>query len=297
MSGSYQPGATYKSVFTTSNPTTGAAQDADSLPSASAFRNGVVDSGWSLTVADIGVGRYSISGTVPSGYAENDRVDVVASATVGGVAAAAVVDRFQVQAGLAAIETGTAQAIGSSSITLKNGSTLTSAVVGTGIVSLDSGPGSGQWRRITAVDVSVPTAIVVTVDTPWYGSPSSPGYSITSEANVPANLQTIKGQTVVCAGTVTIPAATLASTTNIAAASGVALAGAGLDAIVVETGVNARQSLSAILASATGVLSGAVAAGSTGTTLLKNPAGTETRASVVLDGEGNRTSVSLNLPA
>lgn len=43
--------------------------------------------------------------------------------------------------------------------------------------------------------------------------------------NVAADLQTIKTQTVTCAGGVTIPAATLASTTNITAATGIVLSG------------------------------------------------------------------------
>jgi hypothetical protein len=49
--------------------------------------------------------------------------------------------------------------------------------------------------------------------------------------NVAADLQTIKTQTVTCAGGVTIPAATLASTTNITAAAGVVLSAAGVQAI------------------------------------------------------------------
>jgi hypothetical protein len=49
--------------------------------------------------------------------------------------------------------------------------------------------------------------------------------SITAGGIVKADLDTIKTQTVTCAGGVTIPAATLASTTNITAATGVVLSG------------------------------------------------------------------------
>jgi hypothetical protein len=45
--------------------------------------------------------------------------------------------------------------------------------------------------------------------------------NVTSGGTVEADLQTIKTQTVTCAGGVTIPAATLASTTNITAATGI----------------------------------------------------------------------------
>jgi hypothetical protein len=71
------------------------------------------------------------------------------------------------------------------------------------------------------------------------------------------------------------------------------LASNGLDAIVVETGCNARQALSPILSAAAGVLTGA----GTATPVFKNPAGTATRITGTIDTSGNRTASVLNLPA
>ncbi len=77
-----------------------------------------------------------------------------------------------------------------------------------------------------------------------------------------------------------------------AVTAGVTLAAAGLDAIVVETGVNARQALSPILAACAGVLSGAT----TGTVVVKGGNVATTRVTATTDINGNRTSVTLNLP-
>jgi hypothetical protein len=63
--------------------------------------------------------------------------------------------------------------------------------------------------------------------------------------------------------------------------------------VVVEAGVNARQAMSAILASAVGVLSGA--ATNTITIQGGNVAATRIRATV--DVDGNRSAVALTLPA
>lgn len=95
------PGSPYTSQFTTSNPTTGAAQDADSLPVATASRNGVVDDGFVLLVTDIGTGRYVVSGTVPSSYKAGDSVAILVHAVVDGIAADDVLERFAVEASAA----------------------------------------------------------------------------------------------------------------------------------------------------------------------------------------------------
>jgi len=74
----------------------------------------------------------------------------------------------------------------------------------------------------------------------------------------------------------------------------VALSSSGLDAVVVETGLNARQSLSIIAAASAGVLSGA------GTTsILISGAGVVTQrisATVTTNPAGNRTEVTLSPP-
>lgn len=88
---------------------------------------------------------------------------------------------------------------------------------------------------------------------------------------------------------------TVVSTTGVAVADkdGYALAADGVDLVVVETGVNLRQACSAIAAMSAGAASGA----GTGTMVYKaaNNSGT-TRITAVCDA-GNRTSVTLSLPA
>lgn len=75
--------------------------------------------------------------------------------------------------------------------------------------------------------------------------------------------------------------------------TGYSLAGAGLDSIVVETGLNARQALSVIAASAAGTLNGAAT-----TTITIDGAGVATdRIVATVDANGNRTAVTLSPPA
>lgn len=74
--------------------------------------------------------------------------------------------------------------------------------------------------------------------------------------------------------------------------AGYALAGTGLDAIVVEQGINARQALSPILAATAGVISGAT----TGQIVIRGGNASVTRIQATTDNQGNRTSVTLNLP-
>ena len=76
--------------------------------------------------------------------------------------------------------------------------------------------------------------------------------------------------------------------------AGYALAATGLDAVAVESGVNFRQAQSVILAASSGVLSGA--ATNTVTVKAGNNAGTS-RITATVDASGNRTGVTLNLPA
>lgn len=97
------------------------------------------------------------------------------------------------------------------------------------------------------------------------------------------NIATILGQT----GTTGVVVASASKT-------GYTLSSAGLDSIPVETGVNARQALSPILASAAGVLSGA----GTGTIVIKAGANSgTTRVTATTDSSGNRSSVTLSLPS
>jgi hypothetical protein len=89
-------GGNYYAEFTTANPTTGAAQDADSLPVATATHNGTDDATFTLTVTHMDTGRYKVTGTVPGGYAAGDYVQVSVAATVATVAGKGVIDDFMV---------------------------------------------------------------------------------------------------------------------------------------------------------------------------------------------------------
>ena len=71
------------------------------------------------------------------------------------------------------------------------------------------------------------------------------------------------------------------------------LVAAGADAIQVEAGINLRQALSPILAAAAGVLSGA----GTGSIVIKGGGVATTRIAATTDSSGNRTAVTLTLPA
>lgn len=76
------------------------------------------------------------------------------------------------------------------------------------------------------------------------------------------------------------------------------LVAAGLDAVTLESGVNARQGLCIIFASQAGVLSGADLSGAPQTITIKGGnAPAITRILGTCDGTGNRTGVALTLPA
>lgn len=75
--------------------------------------------------------------------------------------------------------------------------------------------------------------------------------------------------------------------------AGYALAPAGLDAVAIEPGINARQALAPILAATAGALSGAGG----GTIVVKGGNSSTTRITATTDAAGNRTSVTLALPS
>jgi hypothetical protein len=75
--------------------------------------------------------------------------------------------------------------------------------------------------------------------------------------------------------------------------AGYTLAPSGLDTIQVESGVNARQALSPILAASAGVVSGA----GTGLIVIKGGNTSTTRITATTDNAGNRSSVTLTLPS
>jgi hypothetical protein len=78
-----------------------------------------------------------------------------------------------------------------------------------------------------------------------------------------------------------------------ASKTGYSLAAAGLDAVAVESGLNARQALSVLAAALAGVLAG----GATATITIKGAGVNTTRVTATVDADGNRSAVTLNLPS
>jgi hypothetical protein len=93
----YRPGMTFVGMFSTQRFDTGVATDADSLPVATASKNGVDDSGFVLTVAKIDTGRYRVTGTIPLTYVTNDVIHVSVMAMVNSVIGVAVVGEFVIE--------------------------------------------------------------------------------------------------------------------------------------------------------------------------------------------------------
>lgn len=89
-------GSNYYAEFITQSPTTGTAQNADSLPTATATHNGIDDGSFALTVTNIDTGRYKITGTIPGGYSAGDYVQVSVAATVNAISGKAIVDNFMI---------------------------------------------------------------------------------------------------------------------------------------------------------------------------------------------------------
>ena len=72
---SFRSGSTYYREFVITDGSRQAV-DPDDTPSATANRNGVDDSAFVLVVTRLGLGRLSVSGTVPTSYANGDAVGV-----------------------------------------------------------------------------------------------------------------------------------------------------------------------------------------------------------------------------
>ncbi len=123
----YKTGDNYYAEFTTSRPSSGEALNADSLPVATATRNGADDAAFVLTVTNMATGRYKVTGTVPA-YSLNDIVQVSIAATVDGIAGVGVIDGFRI----VAIQTGDAYALGNAGVKVSVGT-------GAGQVNLSGG--------------------------------------------------------------------------------------------------------------------------------------------------------------
>lgn len=85
-----KPSDTVTVQFTTQTPTTGAAANADSLPTGVLVKNGD-DTAETVTVTNVSTGVYKAAVTIPSSYAAGDEVQLRIAATVASVAGKAVV--------------------------------------------------------------------------------------------------------------------------------------------------------------------------------------------------------------
>jgi hypothetical protein len=126
MASYYKPNTAYYGILTITDAT-GAAVNADSLPTATANKNGTDDGAFTLTCANLDTGRYKITGTVPSGYVAGDRVNITASAVISSISTKKPVDQF-------VVETAT-----NSEIFTGLGSVKLSVGVGTGQANLSGG--------------------------------------------------------------------------------------------------------------------------------------------------------------
>ncbi len=89
-----KPSDAYTAQFTTHATETGAATNADALPTANATRNGTDDASFVLTVTNLATGRYKITGSVPASYVDGDLVQIVVNATIDSTSDTAIVDHF-----------------------------------------------------------------------------------------------------------------------------------------------------------------------------------------------------------
>lgn len=130
-------------------------------------------------------------------------------------------------------------------------------------VSIQAGRGAGQYRTLSNY---APATRVGTVNQAWDLVPDATSvYLLWPPVSVSAN----------------------------ADKSGYVLSAAGLDSVQVEPGVNVRQAFSPILAASAGVLLGA----GSGTIVIKGGNTAVTRVTATTDNAGNRTAVTLSLPA
>lgn len=347
-----------------SSSSTGAAADADSTPTFEVFEESTdtdIGVGGNLTKRTSKTGNYRGTFTLSAanGFEVGKWYSIIASATIGGVAAKCMVKNFRViaaeaTAGYPAVDAAKINNVATTSVTTisaylgstgaaVNGtnvntlsghdpgatlgtSTLTQTQVTGGAYALNSASfafNSGldftttqkaaTLARVTLTD----TVTTYTGNTPQTGDSyariGANGVGLTSVALADATSDAVIADAVWNATTASYGSAgsygelvetDLAAILDDTGTSGVVVAGAsktgyslaaaGLDSIVVETGLNARQALSVAVSAAAGVLAGAAT-----TTITIAAAGVPAtnRITATVDGDGNRSDVTLSLPA
>lgn len=99
---SYRPGDTFYKQVTTFSPS-GISTNTDVTPWATLVHNGVDDFTPHLFVTNIDIGRYTVSGVIPSTYSAGSSINVVVSGLVVGNLSKAVVDLDVLIPGVAAV--------------------------------------------------------------------------------------------------------------------------------------------------------------------------------------------------
>lgn len=274
--GDFKLGSTIYGYFTTTAADTGAPTQLAGTPAVSVYEddsNTQITSGVTLGVdADsvTGLNRLTIAATSGNGYEVGKQYTaVITTGTVGGTSAVGyVVAAFSVEktglnvsnitysdgavAALGIIDSGTAQSATATTLVLRAASGFANDVVnGATIMAFGSTQGYWQSRQVTDYDLATDT---VTVDT-WTVTPSGTITYIlfgtppaVASGTLPAvNATQIGGQTASASGTVTFPAATLASTTNITAGT-----------ITTATNVTTVNGLAANVITAASIATGAI---------------------------------------
>jgi hypothetical protein len=213
---------------------TGSAVDADATPTFSVYEEStdtaiLGPTNFTKRTSLTGNYRGSFTASAANGFEAGKWYSVIGSATVSTVAGKCVCMNFRCKpaetvAGVAKVD-----------ISHVNGTTVSTATLNTNVVSISGDTvaadnleaafdGTGYTTNSNVVSVSGDTVAADNLEAAYDGT----GY-VGGTIKQKVDLDTIKTQAVTCAGGVTVPAATLASTTNITSAK---LAADGLDSIL-----------------------------------------------------------------
>jgi hypothetical protein len=155
-------------------------------------------------------------------------------------------------------------------------------VAAAGTVTFPASVGTSTYAGGAVASVAAPVTVGTNSD--------KTGYSL---ATAPPTASAIT--TAVVAGMASAPVGSVAAPVTVGTnndKSGYELASNGFDSIVIEIGLNARQGLALIAAASAGVLAGA----GTGPITIEGAGVATNRITASTDSNGNRTSVTLNLP-
>lgn len=158
-----KPNEAYRCLFTTSSFSTGALFNATGTPVATARKGGADDAAFVLTVTNLATGIYEVNGTVPSGYANRDVVQVRITATVDGVAAGGIVDEFMVVT-QDAVDVKTETALIKADTTAIKAKTDNLPADPAGMAALVAAHGAGSWQSSAGIGSIAQTFRIKDVD-------------------------------------------------------------------------------------------------------------------------------------